>query len=210
MRGRKSVYSRAREKARERQKERERRRNAERRGSFPLADEFRVLPFVTPFTRQSRQKSCPVPIIGCHPRAYLARPTPAARRGPTCGHTASGTIRRTEKPARPTRPSAHPRVMARSIVSSPVDPIKDYGETIVACSARTAAPLSPPLPPTMVLPLAIRDGFYVNGQTFDSAAYIETMELTPEYDVPYPMLLFLLSLFFRDFESRFYGFVGDD
>lgn len=30
--------------------------------------------------------------------------------------------------------------MARSIVSSPVDPIKDYGETIVACSARTAPP----------------------------------------------------------------------
>jgi len=62
--------------------------------------------------------------------------------------------------------------------------------------------LSSPLPPTIVLPLAIRDGFYVNGQTFDSAAYIETMELTPEYDVLYPVRLFLLSLFFTcDFES---------
>lgn len=45
-----------------------------------------------------------------------------------------------DRKVRPTRPSAHPRVMARSIVSSPVDPIKDYGETIVACSARTEAP----------------------------------------------------------------------
>lgn len=43
--------------------------------------------------------------------------------------------------------------MARSIVSSPVDPIKDYGETIVACNARTA-PSSPvpPYPPPLPAP----------------------------------------------------------
>jgi len=41
---------------RERERERERGRNRDREEteSFPLADEFRVLPFVTPFTRQSR------------------------------------------------------------------------------------------------------------------------------------------------------------
>jgi len=70
-------------------------------------------------------------IIRCHPLAYLApSPSPGA---------SAGTIRRTEKP-RPTPPG----VMARSIVSSPVDPIKDYGETIVACAARTAALPRPP------------------------------------------------------------------
>lgn len=135
------------------------------------------------------------------PRAYLARPTPAARRGPTCGrrcrHTASGTIRRTEKLARPTRPSAHPRVMARSIVSSPVDPIKDYGETIVACSARTAAPSSLLRLPRQSSRSLYADGFYVNGQTFDSAAYIETTELTPEYDVSETIVPLFFSFFFH-------------
>jgi len=74
--------------------------------------------------------------------------------------------------------------MARSIVSSPVDPIKDYGETIVACAARSATLLhSHPRPRRRDSTPAtgyIRDGFYVNGETFDPARRdAETPKSTP-------------------------------
>jgi len=79
----------------------------------------------------------------------------------------AGCIRRYHPADRKARRPTPPGVMARSIVSSPVDPIKDYGETIVACAARTAA--LPPAPADATASGYIRDGFYVNGETFDPA-----------------------------------------
>jgi len=105
-------------------------------------------------------------IIRCHPLAYLALSPPppyhpADRKAPT--------------------DTGVPGVMARSIVSSPVDPIKDYGETIVACAARTATLPPPPAGHPDATPGGyIRDGFYVNGETFDPAPRdAETPKSTP-------------------------------
>lgn len=85
--------------------------------------------------------------------------------------------------------------MARSIVSSPVDPIKDYGETIVACGA-PLLPISaaPSFPPVALTLSAVRDGFYVNSETFDQ---VSRLLFGPERDtLRFPLLFPFFSLLF--------------
>ena len=114
----------------------------------PLAgDEFRVLPFVTPFNRSKVGRN-PFPPPSSEPGlAYTSLPAFL----PRLHHPCSQRFTRSWGPS--ASPDRKPDTLVCPCTSSPssrygslncfspVDPIKDYGETIVACAN---IPLVPP------------------------------------------------------------------
>ena len=129
-------------------------------GNPLLADEFRVLPFVTPFSRSKVGRN-PFPPPSSHPggpglyHPYHHPLPPSVHLSTLCLRPSASPDRKPDTlsrlpppPPSLSAPSSSPSSRYGSLnCFSPVDPIKDYGETIVACA-------NIPLPPSLSLSLS--------------------------------------------------------